>query len=281
MHGTPGSRDGPKPRDSVLYRMGIRLISYDRPGYGGSSRYAGRTVVDAVDDVLAIADRLGLNQFAVVGRSGGAPHALACAARIADRLSRTAALVSVAPPNAPDLDWFDGMNRQNVRGYAGDDVERLLERLRVRAERVRADPEHLLQELSSDMTESDMRVVRDVSIRRLLQQSYAEGLRHGPFGWIDDALALRRPWGFDPMEITGKVKLWHGADDTFSPVHHTHWLADRIPNVEVEVRTSTAHFGAVDVLQHILAWLAPSDQVYQAPRPRDGDGDRPGADLRS
>jgi pimeloyl-ACP methyl ester carboxylesterase len=82
LHGTPGSRSGPAPRTSVLYRLGIRLICYDRPGYGGSERFKGRTVADAAWDVLAIADHLNLGQFGVVGRSGGGPHALACAARL-------------------------------------------------------------------------------------------------------------------------------------------------------------------------------------------------------
>src|SRR4051794_39170038 len=78
LHGTPGSRSGPRPRTSVLYRQGVRLISYDRPGYGGSTRMQNRRVVDAAADVDAIADRMGVDRFAVVGRSGGGPHALAC-----------------------------------------------------------------------------------------------------------------------------------------------------------------------------------------------------------
>src|SRR5690606_24912106 len=73
LHGTPGSRRGPKPRGSVLYRLGVRLICYNRPGYGGSTRRPDRTVADAARDVLAIADDLGIDQFAVVGRSGGGP----------------------------------------------------------------------------------------------------------------------------------------------------------------------------------------------------------------
>src|SRR5579863_97564 len=101
LHGTPGSRNGPKPRASVLYRLGVRLISYDRPGYGGSERQKGRKVADAAWDVLAIADSLGIKKFGVVGRSGGGPHALACAALLGDRVTAVAALVSAAPPDAP------------------------------------------------------------------------------------------------------------------------------------------------------------------------------------
>src|SRR5258708_2328394 len=80
LHGTPGSRVGPFPKTRVLYELGVRLISFDRPGYGGSDRLDSRRVADVVPDVVAIADELNLNLFAVLGRSGGGPHALACAA---------------------------------------------------------------------------------------------------------------------------------------------------------------------------------------------------------
>jgi pimeloyl-ACP methyl ester carboxylesterase len=80
LHGSPGSRIGPKPRGSVLYRLGIQLISYDRPGYGGSTPKPKRSVADAAYDIEDIAADLGLDRFAVVGRSGGGPHALAAAA---------------------------------------------------------------------------------------------------------------------------------------------------------------------------------------------------------
>src|SRR5580693_7962574 len=82
LHGTPGSRSGPVPRVPLLYQLGVQLISYDRPGYGGSDRHQGRTVTAAAWDVLDIADHLALDTFGVVGRSGGGPHALACAAFI-------------------------------------------------------------------------------------------------------------------------------------------------------------------------------------------------------
>ncbi|WP_032796748.1 alpha/beta fold hydrolase, partial [Streptomyces sp. HCCB10043] len=75
LHGTPGSRLGPAPRGMVLYQRHTQLIAYDRPGYGGSDRHEGRRISDVVGDVRAIADALGLERFAVVGRSGGAPHA--------------------------------------------------------------------------------------------------------------------------------------------------------------------------------------------------------------
>lgn len=78
----------------------MRLISFDRPGYGGSERLPGRRVADVAADVAAIADAMGLDTFAVVGRSGGGPHSLACAALLPDRVTRVAVLVGLAPRDA-------------------------------------------------------------------------------------------------------------------------------------------------------------------------------------
>lgn len=122
LHGTPGSRLGPRPRSAVLHRLGVQLISFDRPGYGESDRLEGRRVADAAADVLAIADAYGLDRFAVVGRSGGGPHALACAALLPDRLTRAAVLVGIAPRGAEGLGWVrrdDQVERAGAHGRCG------------------------------------------------------------------------------------------------------------------------------------------------------------------
>jgi len=256
LHGTPGSRRGPRPRGSVLYRLGVRLISYDRPGYGGSSRSPGRRVADAAADVRAIADTLGIDRFAVVGRSGGGPHALACAALLHDRVHRAAVLVGLAPADAAGLDWFGGMTDENVREYrVASNSQALTERIRLHADRLASDPESLLTFLRNQMTVADRKVTHGAGIRRILADTYAEAFRSGPYGWIDDVAALRDDWGFDVGRITAPVRLWHGLEDNFTPVSHTRWLASRIPGAEVVVQSRTAHFGAVEILPATLAWV--------------------------
>lgn len=258
LHGTPGSRLGPRPRDSVLYRLGVRLISYDRPGYGGSDRDAGRSVASCAADIAAIADDLGLETFAVAGRSGGGPHAMAAAALLPARVTRAAVLVSLRPSDADDADWYAGMNDANVRefGNARTDELKLVESLRLRADRTRRSPGSLLETLRGQITAPDRRVVRDVTFEKLLLETYAEAMRPGPWGWIDDNLALNRDWGFRLSEIGQRVRLWHGADDNVVPASHTRWLAERIPRAEFEIQTETAHFGAMEILPDILSWLA-------------------------
>ena len=141
LHGSPGSRMGPRPRSPLLYRLGIRLISYDRPGYGDSPRLPGRRVDHAAADVAAIADHLGVDRFAVLGRSGGAPHALACAALLPERVTRAAALVGPAPRDAEGLDWYEGMDEAKPASFSAAEqgLSGLLLDLESRAAAVRAD----------------------------------------------------------------------------------------------------------------------------------------------
>jgi pimeloyl-ACP methyl ester carboxylesterase len=98
----------------VARRHRVRLISYDRPGYGGSTRHEGRTMADCVADVRAIAAALGIERLGIYGASGGGPHALACAALLEDHAPAVAVLASIAPWGADGLDCFAGMGELNV-----------------------------------------------------------------------------------------------------------------------------------------------------------------------
>jgi pimeloyl-ACP methyl ester carboxylesterase len=109
LHGALGSRLVHDSLSAAASDAGIRLVSYDRPGYGGSTPHPGRTVAAAADDVAAIADQLDVDHLAVWGQSGGGPFALACAALLPDRVAAAAAAAPLAPYQAPTLDWFAGM----------------------------------------------------------------------------------------------------------------------------------------------------------------------------
>ncbi|MFI6474627.1 MULTISPECIES: alpha/beta fold hydrolase [unclassified Streptomyces] len=257
LHGTPGSRLGPAPRSMVLYHRRMQVIAYDRPGYGGSDRLKGRRVADAARDVEAMADRYGFERFAVVGRSGGAPHALACAALLPERVTRAAALVTLAPPDAEGLDWFEGMAASNVLAYTTGvaDPDEMAAHFIARSARIRENPVQLLDDLRKELTHADRMVVRDAGVRSMLLRNYQEALRTSAYGWIDDALAFCNPWGFDPATIPGDVLLWHGEQDVFSPVGHYHWLAERIPGVTAVLEPAAAHFDALHALPRVLRWL--------------------------
>ena len=209
----------------------------------------------------AIARALRIEDFAVVGRSGGGPHALAVAALLPDLVSSVAVLVSLAPHNAGGLDWFASMNEHNVREFmeADDHTEPHFQELRRWAAAAGRDPRHMIQLLRPDLCEFDHRVVGDVALRRQLLDTYREGLHQGPGGWIDDVVAFRRSWGFQLSGIRARTLLWHGANDRFSPVEHSYWLhrqmtGGRTP-ATLHVQPKIGHFGAVEVLPDVLSWI--------------------------
>jgi pimeloyl-ACP methyl ester carboxylesterase len=251
-----------------LYQTGTRLISYDRPGYGGSDRHPGRRVIDVARDVADVADALGLDRFAVAGRSGGAPHALACAALMPERVSRAAALVGLAPRDAEGLDWFEGMAPSNVDEFrtAFTDPERFVARLIPKSAAIRSDPVRLLDELRHELTDDDRQIVSDSTIQSMLLRNYREALRTSPYGWIDDALALTGHWGFDPAEIRVPVLLWHGGKDVFSPASHSSWMAARIPRATTVLEPAAAHFAALRALPKVLSWLLADVPVWPGNR---------------
>lgn len=274
LHGTPGSRLGPRPRTFHLHNLGIRLIAYDRPGYGDSERHAGRRVADAARDVRAIADALGLRRYSVVGRSGGGPHALACAALDPGRVASAAAVVTIAPPDAEGLDWLAGMAESNVMTYTmmarhAPDLSQVGALLAHNADAIRKNPSSLLNSLTTEMPDVDRRVVEDAGIRDLLLLNYLSAVGESgesratepgappqPMGWVDDLVSFREPWGFAPEEISGTpVLLWHGEHDVFAPVSHFHWLAGRVPGACAVLQPSAAHFAALPALPPILAWV--------------------------
>jgi pimeloyl-ACP methyl ester carboxylesterase len=259
LHGTPGTLSGPRPRGIFLYRLGIQLITYNRPGYPDSDRVIDRHVADAADDVRILADHFRIERFSVIGRSGGAPHALACGAdkRLRDRVICAAALSSLAPYDAEDLTWSDGMAESNVRAYR--DAERnlagLITTLNERAWQVRNNSQGLLNELWPELEDSDKQVIGDITLRRIIAETHAEALRESADGWIDDVIALSRPWGFNVADITAPVLLWHGGDDKFSPANHTRWLENRIWSSETDFQAGAAHFGSVEILPRVLTWV--------------------------
>ena len=102
---------------------------------------------------------------------------------------------------------------------------------------------------------ADRRVVADAGIRAPLAENYGEALRESADGWFDDNRAFCSPWGFNLSDIKVPVLVWQGEDDVFSSVRHAQWLADQIPNASMVIKPGTAHFGALEALPDIIAWL--------------------------
>jgi pimeloyl-ACP methyl ester carboxylesterase len=242
-NGTPNSRLLFGPDVARAERKGIRLISYDRPGYGRSTPQPHRSVADCAQDGRAIAAGMEIERLAVWGISGGGPHAIACAALLADLVPAVAVLASVAPWNAAGLDYFNGMGQMNV-----DDTRLALEdpvAARAKCEADRLDmlaltPEALLEYLSTLLTPVDAAVLTG-ELAQYLVDSTRSGLATGSEGWWADDLALLGPWGFELDSIRTPVLLLHGRQDRFVPFVHGEWLSRHIPGVEAKLTEDDGH----------------------------------------
>jgi pimeloyl-ACP methyl ester carboxylesterase len=263
IHGTPGCRLQRWPHEELYQELGVCLVTHDRAGYGRSTRRHGRRVVDAIQDLIAIADELGFDRFSVSGGSGGGPHSLACAALHPDRVIRATCAVGVAPYGEGGLDhdaWLGGMDPQNVKEFelalAGEDAVTAYaeEQQQLAEERVAVDPSTLLDDY--DLSDSDRAQLMRPEVMQVLREATAEWAVNGVGGWVDDDLAFTRPWGFDLSEITVPVLVMYGASDVLVPVAHGEWLAAHVPGCIVRVEQG-GHLGvdpAVEISEN-MRWL--------------------------
>jgi pimeloyl-ACP methyl ester carboxylesterase len=256
-HGTPGSRlDRHPDEDAMLADLGLRMITYDRPGYGGSDPQPGRRVIDAADDVAALADHLGIERFAVVGTSGGGPHALACSARLGPRISRVGVVVGGGPSDDPDFDFLEGMDQFNLDEFAAarDSEERLAAFLEPFVEMVQSDPDGLIDEIATHLPPSDQEVNRRPAHRAVARESLIESVRQGSRGWADDDRAFVESWGFPLADAACETRLWQGELDVLVPRAHCEYQAKRLPNARFELIPGAGH-ALADHWREILAWL--------------------------
>ena len=256
--GTPNSRllFGPNVRDAAA--RGLRLISYDRPGYGGSSPQPGRTVADCAGDVRAICAGLGIDRLAMWGISGGGPHVRACAALLPDLVTAAASLASPAPYDAEGLDYFGGMGQLNVddtRLFLADQAAARAKVEQDREEILSTPPEDAAKAIESLLSPADAAALRG-ELAVYLIASERDGLAPGSQGWWDDNCMVE-PWGFDLAAITIPVLLLHGRQDRFVPFGHGEWLAAHIPGVEARLLDDDGHLTLMkNRIPEVHAWLS-------------------------
>jgi pimeloyl-ACP methyl ester carboxylesterase len=256
-HGTPSSGKLASWWVDDAAARGIRLVGFDRPGYGASDRHPGRTVADVATDALAIADALGVGEFRTWGVSGGGPHALACAALLPDRILSAAALAPVAPYEAEGLDWFAGMGQDNLDefGAANEGEEPLRPYLSAAREgMLAAGAEGLADEMRSLLPSADVAVLTG-DVLQFMYDWIADGLAAGCEGWLDDDLAFVAPWGFDLDSIAVPVLLVQGRQDLMVPYAHAEWLIKRIPGVEPRLLEDQGHLSLLADLAPVHEWL--------------------------
>lgn len=257
-NGTPNSRHMYGPWVEDAERRGIRLISYDRPGYGGSSPQPDHSVADGVSDVRTIAEAFEIDRLAVWGISGGGPYAIACAALLPELVVASGVLGSIAPWGAEGLDYFAGMGKDNVEDielYFSDREAARRKGENQRAELLSVTPDQVMDGWRSLVSDVDAAVIVG-DFAEFLVRSFQDGLAPGDQGWWDDGVAHLGPWGFEFTAVRVPVKVWHGRHDRFVPFQHGQWLAGHIPNAEADLSESDGHLTlAVNRIPEVHDWL--------------------------
>ena len=242
FHGHPSSRlDWALfDPDYTLSQTGIRLIAPDRPGHGLSDFQTSRALLDWPDTVIELADRLGLDSFAVLGISGGGPYAAACAYKIPDRLTNVGIVCGMGPAEA------EGAKQGSSWTYAGKGTLARNAMLKLTALGLQRDPEEFqsrfIAQARATLPPVDVQLLEDEEFaREFLSLTFKEALRNGIKGASHDAKLYARPWGFKLEEIGCEVHLWHGEQDRQVLPSVGRHVAGAIPNCQATFLADEGH----------------------------------------
>jgi pimeloyl-ACP methyl ester carboxylesterase len=260
-HGTPHTGVPLEPVAALVHARGARLVTYARPGYGRSTVRPGRTVASAAADVAHLADALGVGRFVAVGASGGAPHALACAALLPDRVTAVGTLAGLAP-RSEAWDWFAGMLAPGALRAAVVGRE---ERRRF-GETEEFDPEVF--------TPADWAALEGAWAA--LGEDAGRASAASPDGAVDDDVAYALPWGFRLDAVAVPAVLVHGERDRMVPAEHTRRVAASVPGATLWLEPDDGHVSVLRRLGDVLDRLLRPGETQNSHGTSRPDPDRPG-----
>jgi pimeloyl-ACP methyl ester carboxylesterase len=258
-HGTPGSRLALSPGlddPEWLRRQRLRFIGVDRPGYGYSDPWPEASLLDCAGDFVRVADDLGIERFAALGVSGGAPYVLALGVLVPERLRGVAIVSGLGMLDRPGA--LEGMSEGNVEEIkmAREAPDELATAHAEEARAIHEDPEGIFAGLSEELPEVDRQMLERSDVRAFLIETFREAVRQEAKGWIDDDLRQVRPWPFRLEEIDGvDVHLHHGEADVLVPAQHAKHLAEGIPGSRLQLYPDEGHLSFDKHLKEIVQTL--------------------------
>jgi pimeloyl-ACP methyl ester carboxylesterase len=240
FQGTPGSRHSRYPHEESYDRFHVRVLVFDRPGYGASTRLPGRGVAVVAHDAAELLDHLGLETVHVSGGSGGGPHVLAFAALHPERVRAATVIVGMAPTVEEDLEGLIEINRDGWNA-AQKGWEAMYALLAPKRDELLADPLAGFQAVMDAAPASDKAVMEDPDWQRVLIEDVTEAFRPGAEGWADEAMATILPWDFDPSDVRCTVTWWHGEHDANAPISAVRRLLAEMDGVDLRVWGNAGH----------------------------------------
>ena len=256
MHGTPGSRLKYAVGHPDAERLGLRLISPDRWGYGSSDPHPQPALARYADDIAELADGLGIDDFALVGISGGGPFAVAVAAAVPERV-RSLALVAPVGPIAGTVDLYElrVVHRFCFRWLplASWIVRPALGLYRALLRRA---PKTVVPLAAIVGPGVDKVALRSPDVCDWMTETLQAGFERGVTGTLIDMQIFSRPWELMFERITAPTRIWLGTEDRNVPQLAVHWLARHLSRVELTELEGQGHFWIVRHHREVLEWLA-------------------------
>ncbi len=262
FHGLPGSRIWYESPASVSDLEGIRLVTLDRPGFGLSSPHAGRTILDFTHDTISLADALGIDQFSVLGVSGGGVYAAGIAHQYANRIFKAGlvATINEFQDGRPPRD----MSSANTLMFRLARMAPPLLRFALKRQRkfLLTQPDKYKKYVQLNvkhLCSADQQLMANEEVAIHLMAHTQEAFRQGVDETVAEARLLTRPWGFSVEEITIPVEIWHGVQDTLAPVAAIQELANQIATCVTHYLEGKGHLLTDDeeIWQQILLTLRP------------------------
>jgi len=257
LHGAPASRLMFAVAGEAAKRHGLRLIAPDRPGYGLTPPDTGeRSLASYGDDIAAIADALGLSHVGLIGVSGGAPYAVAAAARLGDRVT-VLALVSPLGPIA-DLGKDVAIHSAQRWFFLKVPRTRVLLGLGARAfvAGFKLAPRLCLAVFARALGGPDRVTLLKPGPGDQLIAMTAEAVRQGPVGAMADMAVFGRPWDVVLANVTAPAILWQGTADRIVPPQASFHLARLLPSCRVARIEGAGHFWVLEHVDEVLGEIA-------------------------
>lgn len=241
------------PWDEAARRLQVRLVAPDRPGLGGSSPRPGRTLADWPNDVAEVADALGIGRFVAIAHSGGAGYALACAARMPERVAAlsvvspvTSRTFAAAHREIPTKTWremwlFDVMPRWLVGLVLGRVVAGM-----------QRDPARSYASFLGRLPACERALLATGEHRDRLGACAAAAFSQGPAAVVADLRLIFADWGFSLDRVRAPATIWSGDADATSPPQMAQALAAALPHARLEPTPDAGH---------VTTWMLRRDDI--------------------
>lgn len=260
FHPFSGSRLLVHPDHTIARHLGVRLISMDRPGFGGSDPLPNRGFLDCATDIAQLADHLNITHFSLLGYSGGCPYALATAHALPTRVERLALVSCMSPLKGfSDTQGMHPLNRLTIRiAQTTPSIAHQCIRLMLNA--MHKAPEQYFSNVTNYLASADTKTINRPEILATYISAAQEAMAQGGAAIADEILLFIKDWDFNYTDIQADTCFWHGNDDRHIPIHLGKRMASALPNCKTMFYDKLGYYIYFDKWAEILGFLAPTNK---------------------